>query len=179
MRQQTYRREPDDSPLATLYLQHAPTIFAYLRLHAASREDAEDILLEVFLEALEYGSLAERSENTQRAWLRSVAHHKMVDRYRQVTRHRSVALEHVAETLYEDEALSPEQKALQQEEYEQVSMTVKRLPVLQQEVVRLRFVHGLRCSEIAAVLDKNEGAVRKLLSRALNLLRAIYTEGRP
>jgi DNA-directed RNA polymerase specialized sigma24 family protein len=47
---------------------------------------------------------------------------------------------------------------------------------LQQQVVKLRFFGGLRCAEIAAVLGKREGTVRVLLSRALNLLRALHEE---
>ena len=43
----------DDSPGAALYRRYAPGIFAYLYRETSSREDAEDILLEVFLAALE------------------------------------------------------------------------------------------------------------------------------
>ena len=53
---------------------------------------------------------------------------------------------------------------------------LQRLPGLQQQVVHLRFVYGLRCQEITEVLGKKEGAVRKLLWRALNLVRSLYTE---
>lgn len=165
-----------DSSLTILYNQHAPTIFAYLRFHTSSREDAEDLLLEVFLAALEFEQILERSEEKQRAWLRSVAHHKMVDRSRHAARHPSVVLEHLTETLYEDDAHSPEQLALQQEAHEEVSRSLKHLSALQQQVVHLHFVYGLRCAEIALVLGKNEGAVRKLLTRALQCLRALYTQ---
>jgi len=173
---QTDEDQRHDSLLTILYNQHAPTIFAYLRLHTSSREDAEDLLLEVFLAALEFEQLLERSEDQQRAWLRSVAHHKMVDRSRHAARHPSVVLEHLTETLYEDDAYSPEQLALQQEAHEEVFRSLRQLSELQQQVVRLHFVHGLRCAEIALVLGKNEGAVRKLLSRALQYLRALYTQ---
>lgn len=38
-----------DLPVASLYEVHALAIFAYLRRQALSREDAEDVLVEVFL----------------------------------------------------------------------------------------------------------------------------------
>ncbi len=53
-------------------------------------------------------------------------------------------------------------------------MGQKQMAALQQEIVRLRFVFDLRSAEIAAILHKNEGAVRVMLSRALKLLRRIY-----
>lgn len=167
--------DQDEPPPARLYRQHAPTIFAYLRLHITSREDAEDLLLEVFIAALENEHLSEWNEATQRAWLRSVAHHKIIDRYRQVTRHPPfVTLEHVEDSLYADETRSPEQVALLHEEFAQLATSLNRLPLLQRQVLHLRFVYGLQCSEIAAVLHKREGAVRKLLSRAYNFIRTIY-----
>ena len=166
----------DDAPSARLYQEHATAIFAYIRLRTATREVAEDILLEVFLAALEHGDLLEeRGIETQRAWLRSVAAHKIADHYRSSNR-QQVTLEQVMETLYEDEAISPEQVALNREEYERLHKLLQRLPGLQQQVVYLRFVYGLSCQEIAEVLGKKESAVRKLLWRALNLVRALYAE---
>jgi outer membrane protein assembly factor BamB len=43
----------DDSPTAVLYQQHAATILKYLRQQTRSWEDAEDVLVEVFLAALD------------------------------------------------------------------------------------------------------------------------------
>jgi RNA polymerase sigma-70 factor (ECF subfamily) len=166
-----------DQPSERLYQEHAPAIFAYLRLRTATREEAEDMLLEVFLAALEHqGMLEGRSSVTQRAWLRSVAAHKIADHYRRSTRRQQVTLEQVAETLYADEALAPEQMALHREEYEQLRVFLQRLSRPQQQVIHLRFVYGLRCEEIATALGKKEGAVRKLLWRTLNLVRALYAE---
>ncbi|SRR5579885_2121704 len=169
--------ESDEMPAARLYQEHAAALFAYLRLRTASREEAEDLLLEVFLAALEHQRmLQDRSHATQRAWLRSVAAHKVADHYRRDTRHPQVTLEQVAETLYADEARSPEQMTLHREEDERLRALLQRLPALQRQVIHLRFVYDLRCEEIAVVLGKREGAVRKLLWRALNLVRALYTD---
>lgn len=40
-----------------LFHRHAPAIFAFLRQQTSSREDAEDLLLEVFTAALEHKQL--------------------------------------------------------------------------------------------------------------------------
>ncbi|HEY7126407.1 MAG TPA: sigma-70 family RNA polymerase sigma factor [Ktedonobacterales bacterium] len=163
------------SPVATLYQEHAPTILAYLRGRVASREDAEDLLLEVFLAALEHEKLVAFPPNEQLAWLRSVAHHKLVDLYRRAHRRPSVTLEEVEETLEEEEQL-PEQVVLHWEEVQNIRDALQRLPPLQQEILRLRFAANLRTSQIAAALGKREGAVRVLLSRAITLLRRFYQE---
>lgn len=173
MEQQT-RFMLNDSPTAVTYQRHAPGIFAYLCRHTTSREDAEDLLLEVFLAALEHGKFAALGEKEQQSWLWAVARNKVVDHYRRSTRHPSVPLIQAAESVFENEELAPEQVALRNEEYAHLHARLKELPALQQEVLRLRFGNNLRCAEIAAILEKSEGSVRMLLSRTLKLLRTIY-----
>jgi RNA polymerase sigma-70 factor, ECF subfamily len=174
--QQQERVALNDSATATMYSRHAPGIFAYLCRHIPSREDAEDILLEVFLAALEHSRFPTLSEKEQQAWLWAVARNKVVDHYRRATRHPSATLQQVAETVFENEECAPEQVTLRHEEYARLHATLKELPSLQQEVLRLRFGNDLRCAEIAAILEKSEGSVRMLLSRTLKFLRAIYEQ---
>ncbi len=59
---------PRDSPIARLYELHATAIFAYLRRQTPSREDAEDILVEVFAAAVEYAAFDRLGEKEQVAW---------------------------------------------------------------------------------------------------------------
>jgi RNA polymerase sigma-70 factor (ECF subfamily) len=165
----------DEPPTARLFEEHAATIFAYLRLRATTREEAEDLLLDVFLAALEQSRmLDERSSEAQRAWLLGVAAHKVADHYRRGMRRPQVALEQVSETLSTDEARSPEGMALDRERDEQMRALLERLPQPTQQVIHLRFVYGLSCAEIAEALGKRESAVRKQLWRALNRIRALY-----
>lgn len=166
----------DDPPVATLYDRYATTIFAYLSRRCKTREDAEDMLLDVFVAALEYSKLADVPEERRLPWLLRVAQHKLTDYYRRSKRRSALALEEVAEKLEADETQAPEQHILQQEALERVRAAIGRLPALQQEALRLRFVAGLRSVEIAQVLGKRHGAARMLLSRALNLLRTLYEE---
>ena len=97
-----------------------------------------------------------------------------MDHYRRSSRHLTVPLEQGTELLEMDAALTPEQVVLRQEEQDRLLGAIRQLPPLQQEVLRLRFVAGLRAAEMASLLGKREIAVRKLLSRTLNLLRSRY-----
>lgn len=175
-----YRQEQEECELSTrssdasLYDRYAHAIFAYMRLHAASREDAEDLTLEVFMAAMEHDNLSGLPEAEQLAWLRRVAHNKLVDSYRRASRHPIVALEYVDETVPNDETQAPEQVALRREAYERLYRTIRSLSAIQQQVLRLRYGDGLRFAEIAVLLNKREEAVRKLLSRTLSALRTIY-----
>ena len=166
--------EPDTADIAALYQKCALAIFAYLVRHTQSEEDAEDILVEVFLAALENKQFLLLPEKVQLAWLWRVARNKAVDTYRRSVRRRSVTLETIMERIMDNDDLDPEHFALQQEEYDNLQAHLKSLSPLQQEVLRLRFRQDLRCSDIAVRLGKSEGAIKVMLSRTLNLLRNIY-----
>lgn len=165
-----------DEPAATstLYRCHAPALLTYLRLHTPSREDAEDLLVDTFLAALENTHFSRLSEEEQRRWLWRVAHNKVADCYRGTARRTQVPLDQIAETIFDEEERAPEEVALRDDAYRHLRECIKHLPQLQQQVLRLRFVNGMRCTEIATLLGKRDGAVRMLLSRTLNLLRSLY-----
>jgi RNA polymerase sigma-70 factor (ECF subfamily) len=105
-----------------------------------------------------------------------VAHNKLLNLYRQTSRHPRIALDAMDESFLGE--TGPEQHALQQEEHSQLRVALQRLPALQQHILRLRYGDGLRCAEIALLLDKREEAVRKLLSRSILALRQFY-QGNP
>ncbi|MBE3560393.1 MAG: sigma-70 family RNA polymerase sigma factor [Ktedonobacteraceae bacterium] len=167
----------DHQAIAALYQRHAPTILTFIRRQVPTREDAEDLLLDVFVAALENEKLRTLEPEKQLAWLRRVAHNKLNDYYRRAHRRPAVPLDETVEMLYDND-LAPEQMALRQEAHAQLRAQLSSLPELQQNILRLRFANGLRCAEIARRVNKSEGAVRTLLSRSLSLLRSIYADER-
>ena len=163
-----------EQEMARLYRTYAPGLLTYVRMRVPSPEDAEDLVVEVFLAALENTKFTMLSEKAQQMWLWRVTRNKVIDAYRKAKTRQSVTLDHVAEGLFEDEMFSPEYTALRQEDYMDLSVHLQSLPPLQQEILRLRFGQDLSCSEIATALGKQENVVRVTLSRSLNLLRKIY-----
>ena len=160
---------------AEFYQRYAPAIFAYLLRNVVSREDAEDLLLDVFLAVLEKKLSADLDEQRLVAWIWVVARNKVVDYHRRSKHRTHKELRTVKDALYEKDEQAPEQMALKNEEYQKLHMTLRELPELQRDIVLLRFGHGLSCSEIANVIQKSEGAVRMALHRTLKLLRTLYT----
>jgi RNA polymerase sigma factor (sigma-70 family) len=168
----------EDSTVGDLYQRYWLVLLTAIRQSVSSQEDAEDVLLEVFLAAIEYETLSAMSAQHQEAWLRRVAYNKCMDFHRRAARRPAVPLESYAETLYQNEDLSPEHVALHREELAQLREHFASLPLDQQELLRLRFADDLPCSQIALRLHKGEGAIRMTISRTLNRLRNIYTKKR-
>jgi RNA polymerase sigma factor (sigma-70 family) len=162
-------------PDALLYERQAPALLAYFYRQTASWHDAEDLLVEVFLAALEHERFRDFPESEQERWLWKVARYKAADHFRRFKRQASLPLDvEVIEAVIADPALTPENSLIQQETYAELHTTLKTLPREQQELLELRFGYELSFGQIATVLAKTEGAVRMMLLRTLKQLRAMY-----
>ncbi len=160
--------------LARLYQRHALALLSYIRRHLATREDAEDVLVEVFFAAHERGALVALGEDEQLAWLRRVAYNKCVDLLRHQQRHPQIHLENLAEMLYTPDEQSPERVALQTEAHSLLRTHLAALSAQQRLILHLKFGQRLKNVEIARQLNKSESSISMLLTRALNHLRELY-----
>src|SRR6266513_4135141 len=128
-----------EQDMALLYRKYAPGLLAYVRMRVPSPEDAEDLVVEVFVAALENAKFAVLSEKAKPLWLWRVTRNKVIDAYRRAKTRQNVTLEHVADGLFEDEMAGPEYSALRQEDYIDLYAHLQRLPLLQQQILRMRF----------------------------------------
>jgi RNA polymerase sigma factor (sigma-70 family) len=158
----------------TLYDCFALTIFNYICQHVSNKQDAEDLLVEVFLASFKNEALSSLPADRQMGWLLRVTRNKLVDRHRHYALITLVPLELASEV--EDDAPTPEQYAEQQESYERLYQALEQLSPLQRELLRLRHTKSLRFCDIACLFEKSEVAVRQLYSRTLQQLRGIYLQ---
>ncbi|MDQ2906718.1 MAG: sigma-70 family RNA polymerase sigma factor [Chloroflexota bacterium] len=165
----------DSHPAAdqeALFDRYCPAIFAYLRAHTSSREDAEDLALDVFAAALENPSLPTWSGIRQLAWLKRVARNKLANSYRYARHLPTVTLDESIEAIPDPD--EPEHIFLRDEMYGHLHQSIQQLPPLQQQILLLRYGHGLATAEIAVLLQKSDQATRQLLSRTICLLRTLH-----
>lgn len=170
-----YQPDLKDSPIGRLYQRYWLTMFTAICRHISSQEDAEDILLDVFLIAMENDALLKMSPQHQEAWLRRVAYNKCMDFHRHAKQQSIVPLKEHIENFFDDDSYSPPQAALRQEELSELRTHLATLSTSQQELLRMRFAEELPYSQIAARMNKSEGAIRTMLTRTLHLLRNIYS----
>src|SRR5437763_10957827 len=89
----------DATAIADLYEKYWLTLLVYVRQIVPLLEDAEDVLVEVFLAALESDILVSLEERQQLGWLRRVAYNKAIDHYRRSTRRPAIRLDATEEHL--------------------------------------------------------------------------------
>ncbi|BCL77842.1 sigma-70 family RNA polymerase sigma factor [Ktedonobacteria bacterium brp13] len=158
------------------YQKHALTVLRYLNARLTLKEDAEDLMIEVFQASFQNLTVQKLGFTEQQAWLLRVARNKLADHYRlQQQRTSSASIDAVADVLMVDDiAHQPELFILRKENHSSLMAHIGTLDALQQEVLRLRFAYGLHSGEIATRLNKKAPAIRAILSRTLNKLRLRY-----
>lgn len=151
----------------TIWVEYAPAVAAFLT--ARGSREPDDLTSEVFLAVFDRLPDFVGGETEFRSFVFSIAYRRLVDELRRRSRHGD-AIEWSAETdprstpSAEDDALTHlgETSALR---------LLDALPDDQRNVMLLRIVGDLTIEQIAAVLDKQAGAVKALQRRALGRMR--------
>ena len=157
-------QQGDRDALEELYLIHFDRIYSYLHVSVGNRHDAEDLTTQTFLKMLEKIGTFRWQSAPFSAWLFRIAHNLAMDHFR--ARRRWQPEEEVPEPPGEEEP-SAELTAMQTIGRESMLKLIDRLSPEQQQVLTLKFVFNLPNAEVAAILDKTEGAIKSLQHRAL------------
>jgi RNA polymerase sigma-70 factor, ECF subfamily len=157
-------QQGDRNALEELYLIHFDRIYSYLHVSVGNRHDAEDLTTQTFLKMLEKIGTFKWQSAPFSAWLFRIAHNLAMDHFR--ARRRWQPEEEVPEPPGEEEP-SAELTAMQTIGRESMLKLIDRLSPEQQQVLTLKFVFNLPNAEVAAILDKTEGAIKSLQHRAL------------
>jgi RNA polymerase sigma-70 factor (ECF subfamily) len=157
-------QQGDRDALEELYLIHFDRIYSYLHVSVGNRHDAEDLTTQTFLKMLEKIGTFKWQSAPFSAWLFRIAHNLAMDHFR--SRRRWQPEEEVPEPPGEEEP-SAELEAMQTIGRESMLKLIDRLSPEQQQVLTLKFVFNLPNAEVAAILDKTEGAIKSLQHRAL------------
>lgn len=137
-----------------------------------SEERAEDVVQQAFLRALRAMRADERPLDL-RPWLYTIVHNAALN----ALRDRTVPSDTLEEEI--DGVERPEQAFERRESLREVFAAVGALPERQRDALVLRELEGRTYDEIAVKLGVSDGAVRQLLNRARNTLRAGVTAVTP
>ena len=162
-------RAGSDEAFNTLHDRYRQRLFAYVRqmLSAQSRQDAEDVLQDVFVRA--FGALrADRRPVNVRAWLYRVAHNRCIDHLRRPMPAPADIFEMSRTPLHD-----PLEDAQRREDLRRLVTDVGRLPEQQRSALLMREIDGMSYADLADALDVTVPAVKSLLVRArLGLVEA-------
>ena len=164
----------DADAFGELYLLHMDAIYRYIYYRVGDAGDAEDLTEQVFLKAWEALPAYRLRGKPFVSWLYRIAHNAIVDRFRREKRTVPMAMsEHVD---WEGNAASSLEQVIATEEASTLAGAIAQLPELQQQVIVLRFVEGLKHAEVARIIGRSRGACRVIQHRALAALNRLLSE---
>jgi RNA polymerase sigma-70 factor, ECF subfamily len=155
-----------------LYRKYVAQVYNYAVYELGDHHEAEDATERTFLSALaglprfqERASPADgEGASTFRVWLFHIARNVVNERRRRWRRRPESPLDLALGT---PDPLDVERAVVERESAMSAWRAVDRLTGDRRRAVILRFVHEMSTAEIAAILDRSEGAVRVLIHRGL------------
>jgi RNA polymerase sigma factor (sigma-70 family) len=159
--------------LERTYKRERGRLLAFIRSRVPRNEDAEDILQDVFTQAVQNLSVTEPIDNLM-AWLYTVARNRIVDLYR---RRRPTVSIHVKddergslEDLLQDSGIDLEQEIVRQQVMEALTESLEELPPEQRDVFLQQAVEGKTFRELA---EENGTSINTLLARKRYAVQAL------
>ena len=170
-------RTGDPEAIGLIYERYFERIYRYVYLRVSDTTDAEDITEQVFLKMLEAISNFRWQGSSFASWLFRIAHNLTVDYVRQHSRRPQVPLEPIGDLL-PSTGPDPHEFAENRDIGNHIKECISELTDLQAQVINLKFSSGLSNAEVAAIMNRTEGAIKALQYSALqNLHKLMVIKG--
>ena len=157
-----------ESEFNYFYSKYHNDLFNYLFYLVKNREQAEDLVQEVYISVLRsYENFEGRS--SEKTWLFSIARNLTFDFFRK----QKALKEHVSDSKLSklsDARKLPEEITLERDEMHQVFTCLEHYSVEQRMVIILRYIKKSSIAETALVLGWSEGKVKNVQHRTIKKL---------
>jgi len=154
-------RRGNHAAFEALVARYQSRLLAFCRHMLNSREDAEDVLQEVFAASFN-AILADSRPINVRPWLYRIARNRSLNHLR---RHTAIGVDSMDVHLSEG-GLTTADKVHKREEFRQLIGDVQELPETQRTALLLREIDALSYEQIAEAMETTVPSVKSLLVRA-------------
>jgi RNA polymerase sigma-70 factor (ECF subfamily) len=164
----------DQQAFSQLYDQSCTVLYTLALRILGNREEADDLLQDVYLEVWRKVARYDIGRGTPMAWLVTLTRSRAIDRLRarqtRAQQHAEPAKDPAA-THARDAGPSPFETQADQELRMVVGMAITALPSAQQQAIELAYYEGLSHNEIAARLNQPLGTVKTRIKLGMAKLR--------
>src|SRR5450755_2930043 len=154
-------RRGQHAAFETLVSRYQSRLLAFCRHMLGSKEDAEDVLQEVFAAAFNAILADERAINV-RPWLYRIARNRSLNHLRKI---RAVGVDSM-DTHFSDNGASTADKVHEREAFRMLVGDIHELPETQKTALVLREMDALTYEQIAEAMETTVPSVKSLLVRA-------------
>ncbi|ANN20966.1 RNA polymerase subunit sigma-70 [Amycolatopsis orientalis] len=174
----------DTSAFGRLYDRYVDVVYRYVLFRLGDRDLAEDVTSETFLRALRRITSVSYQGRDVGAWFVTIARNIILDHVKSSRFRLEVVTDEVAEpsgapigNVGVQAVAGPEQQAISRATRAELLRCVAELGEDQRECIVLRFMQGLSVAETAAIMRRNEGAIKALQHRAVRRLAQLLPTG--
>jgi len=154
-------RRGQHAAFETLCARYQSRLLSFCRHMLASREDAEDVLQEVFAAAFNAVLADERAINV-RPWLYRIARNRSLNHLRRAS---ALGVDSM-DVHFADHGMSTGDRVLRRESFRELIADVHDLPETQRTALLLREIDALSYEQIAQAMETTVPSVKSLLVRA-------------
>ncbi|MGA2163860.1 MAG: RNA polymerase sigma factor [Solirubrobacteraceae bacterium] len=154
-------RRGQHAAFETLISRYHSRLLSFCRHMLGSREDAEDVLQEVFAAAFNAVLADERPINV-RPWLYRIARNRSLNHLRRAS---AIGVDSM-DIHFAEHGLSTGDQVLRREGFNELIGDVRQLPETQRSALLLREIDALSYEQIAVAMDTTVPSVKSLLVRA-------------
>ncbi len=166
--------ERDLSALSELYDRHSTLLYSILIRILKEKEEAGDILKELFVSIWERTELYDSHLGNPSAWLCRVARNRAVERIRSKN-FRALSQESAIENFHEmfvaDGATNPEYLAGLSRQQEEILIALTSLSKGQKELIEFAYFRGFTQAELAEHFKLPLGTIKSRIRTAMSILR--------
>lgn len=164
----------DEDALAFLYDRYKIILFSIILRLLNNREEAEDVLQEIFLQIWQKAKNFDENRGRPFTWLVTISRGRAIDRIRALAVRQRTAIESLIEKSEVVESVEAE--TIVKHQRLAIANILKELPKDQRTVLLLAYFEGFSQTEIAAKLDAPLGTVKTRMRKATIKLRKNFGE---
>ncbi|HEY3960237.1 MAG TPA: sigma-70 family RNA polymerase sigma factor [Solirubrobacteraceae bacterium] len=157
----TLTRRGQHAAFEVLFSRYQSRLLSFCRHMLGSREDAEDVLQEVFTAAFN-AVLGDEREINVRPWLYRIARNRSLNHLRRAS---AIGVDSM-DVHFSDHGLSTGDRVIKRESFRQLLADVQDLPETQRTALLLREIDALSYEQIAHAMETTVPSVKSLLVRA-------------
>ena len=164
----------DKQAFSTLYDRHSGLVFSIALRMLDDREEARDVVQQVFLKVLQKANLYCPTMGKGLSWLGSITRNQCLDRLRQLKSRKTLGDSYYEDTLPQGSyEYAPVRYGQFSDEIELLNGAIGILRPQEVEVLHLAYFGGMSQKEIADRLSLPLGSVKARIRRSLAKLRSV------
>lgn len=167
---QNHTTEMDERTFRRFIESYSSDLLYYVRCFTRSKEEAEEIVSDVFFEVWQHKHNIDEIQNIK-AWLLTITHNKTISHLRKKDiSNISLTWDEVGDHVISHELQTPDEELISREEMSRINHIINNLPPRCKQVFVLAKIEKLPYKDIADLLSISVKTINAHVAKALELI---------